>query len=367
MASEPTAVPDEQLPVSTDPDASSDAKQPVKRSWRRKYRKMRSKFEETMTLSNTLIKDEYRAMATARRLQEQNDQILDLLLDLNETTRLPPNLRFDLRDSSDIDSPKTLLPPNPDSQTVQRLINDLRKELVDGTISEEDFARQSSVLHSSQAVITNRTLKALETSVPHSTEIPEPAPEGLLLGEQAPGYMSPTHEEEYLLAMDVALAEPSYDPNARDGRPLRVTASRPMPSEKDLTIQNPDSVYNWLRKNQPQVFLQDKDVPHPETLSEKSSAKPEKPSGRGKRPSAGPKADQDMLDDDIGFIPETGTVPTPTATTTKGRRAKQEDDGTYRPKGGSSRGSKRKREEGDTPAKGGRKKNRVSGGAGASS
>lgn len=40
---------------------------------RRKYRKMRVKFDETMNASNNLIKEEYKAMATAARLQEQNE------------------------------------------------------------------------------------------------------------------------------------------------------------------------------------------------------------------------------------------------------------------------------------------------------
>jgi hypothetical protein len=40
---------------------------------RRKYRKMRVKFDETMNASNTLIKEEYKAMAVAARLQEQNE------------------------------------------------------------------------------------------------------------------------------------------------------------------------------------------------------------------------------------------------------------------------------------------------------
>jgi hypothetical protein len=34
---------------------------------------MRAKFEETMSTSNQLIKDEFRAMAVARRLQGQNE------------------------------------------------------------------------------------------------------------------------------------------------------------------------------------------------------------------------------------------------------------------------------------------------------
>ena len=40
---------------------------------RRKYRKMRVRFEDTMTASNNLILDEWKAQATARRLREQNE------------------------------------------------------------------------------------------------------------------------------------------------------------------------------------------------------------------------------------------------------------------------------------------------------
>lgn len=40
---------------------------------RRKYRKMRVRFEDTMTASNNLILDEWKAQGTARRLREQNE------------------------------------------------------------------------------------------------------------------------------------------------------------------------------------------------------------------------------------------------------------------------------------------------------
>jgi hypothetical protein len=227
--------------------------------------------------------------------------------------------------------------------------------MVNGVITPEEFARKSDQIHTTQPIIPSRTLSSLEATVPHSTQIPDPPPEGLLLGEHAPGYMDSLHEDEYLLALDTALSDPTvYDPDAHDGRPLRIPPSRPIPTEKELSIQNPDSVYNWLRKNRPQVFLQDKDHQHPENVSEKSAARQGGSSGKSKRASGvsaatpGPKNDPDMLDDELGFIPETGTA--------KGRRSKQEDDQAYRPKGGSSRGSKRKREDGDPVHKGGRKK-----------
>ncbi|KAF2003677.1 hypothetical protein P154DRAFT_543726 [Amniculicola lignicola CBS 123094] len=360
MASEARPQPEGELPDAPPPDAAADDAQqpPVKRSWRRKYRKMRAKFEDTMVESNNLIKGEFKAMAISRRLQEQNDQILELLLDLNDSPRLPAHLRFDLRTlaESDANHPEAVLRVDPD--TVQRKLQELRNDLANSVISAEEYAQRADQLHNAPPVPPLRSLARLEGTVPHTTEVPDPLPEGLLLGEDAPGYMSPAHEEEYLLATDMALADPAYDPNAHDGRPLRTaTTANPMPSEKDLTLRNPDSVYNWLRKHQPQVFLQDKE--HPENMSEKSSARPANAPGRGKRPSAvsgtpGPRT-EDAAEEEVGFIPESGTG------SVKGRKLKDADDSAYRPKGGSSRSGKRKREDGDQPTKG-RKKNRASGG-----
>lgn len=304
--------------------------------------------------------------APARRLTAHS-QILEVLLDMNDAARLPANLRFDLRELSEIDAAIPALAVDPDPEVIQQKLQELRADLSNGIITAEEYARKADQLHTSKPIVTTRTLAALLAKVPHTTEFPNPVPDGLELGEHAPGYMSPSHEEEYLHATDVALADPSiYDPDSHDGRPLRITPAHPIPNEKDLTIRNPDSVYNWLRKHQPQVFLQDKDPQHPENMSEKSSARPGNASRGGKRQSAvaattpGPKTDHELPDEDVGFIPETGT------SGAKGKRGGKEDDTAYRPKGGSSRPGKRKREEGDPVVKGGRKKNRVSGGAAAS-
>lgn len=231
-------------------------------------------------------------------------------------------------------------------------------------MTAEDYAAKIAELENYTPLPSLRSLASIEDKVPHSTQVPEPEPDFLLLGENRPGYLSPTHEEEYLLATDTALADPSvYDPNDHSGRPIRLETSHPIPTDKDLHLKNPDSVYNWLRKHQPQVFLQDKDAGHHENLSERSSAKPTGTGRAGKRAShvgtstPGPKTDHEM-EDDTTATAEQGTGK-------KGRGKHGEDDGAYRPKGGSSRPAKRKREDGDGPAKGGRKKGRTSGAAAA--
>ena len=309
---------------------------------------MRAKFEDTITTSNTLIKDEFRQMALARRLQEQNEcvpspsaptcapqltahsQILEVLLDMNDAARLPANLRLDLRELSEIDAAIPALEVDPDPEIIQQRLQELRMDLGQNLITPEEYARKADQLHNPKPIVSTRTLAALLAKVPHTSGFPNPIPDGLELSEHAPGYMSPSHEEEYLHATDVALADPTiYDPESHDGRPLRITTSHPIPNEKDLTIQNPDSVYNWLRKHQPQVFLQDKDPAHPENMSEKSSARPGNGSRGGKRQSAvtattpGPKTEHELPEEEVGFIPETGTGG-------KGKKGLKEDDTAYR-------------------------------------
>ncbi len=342
---------------------------------------MRIRFENSMNASHHLILDEFKAQALARRLQEQNEcvaacrrpaawltrrsQMLELLLDMNDAARLPARHRFDLRSLAEIDSARPALATGLDPEFVQQQLHELRGHFANGLITADEYAQSVDQLHAPQPVKTTRSFASLEAKVPHTVEPPIPPIEGIDLTETAPGYLDPAHEEEYLAALDAALADPGYNPHAHHTRSLRYSQAQLPPSEKDVTIRNPDSVYNWLRKHQPQVFLQDKDVPHTENVSEKSSARTANAGGRGKRQSAvsgtpGPKVEQD--EEEPGVVPESGAAG-------KARRGKGggggggEDDGAYRPKGGNSRPAKRKREDGDAaPSKGGRKKNRAGAG-----
>ena len=96
-----------------------------------------------------------------------------------------------------------------------------------------------------------------------------------------------------------------------------------------MAVRNPVSVYNWLRKHQPQVFLQDNEL---------NSEKPAKTTGSrtSKRASVAIKQEPELYDDD-GIAIDMGATP-------RGKR-KRDDDGGYRPKGGNSRPAKRKKDE----------------------
>ena len=309
---------------------------------RRKYRKMRIRFDDAMRESNALMLLEWKAMGTARRLQENNDQLLDLLLDFNEQPRVPPRLRYDLRHLSAAD---TAVPSSEAGHT--RHARDAPDAL--GSLA----ALEAHVPHTARADLADHAPHAF-----HAAHVPI---DGLDLTVHAPGYLSPTHEEEYLLATDTALEDPAFDPSRQHGRPLRLATAHPPLVDKDLTVRNPDSVYNWLRKHQPQVFLQDKDALalHADALSDKSThktasgggggnkkAKRESTLARGGTCTPGPR-DVHASHDDPDATP--GPYDTTKARRKTGSGHGADDDPAYRPKGGHSRPPKRKREDGDTP------------------
>lgn len=55
-------------------------KAPPLRSWRKKYRKLKVRFTRVMDESHVLFKEERRALALARRLQEENEYVFRTIL-----------------------------------------------------------------------------------------------------------------------------------------------------------------------------------------------------------------------------------------------------------------------------------------------
>lgn len=182
-----------------------------------------------------------------------------------------------------------------------------------------------------------RPLTNMVEKIPHTR-----LSNGVLLedvaGDKPPGYLDGVYEEEYLANLDAQLEENNVDPPFY----IRPPTSRQIPSEKDLYNANPNSVVSWLRRHHPETFIQEKDA-------EKEKA-PAKPRGPGKRASIAavstpvPKVEADF--DEDGYTMEA----TPRAGSGRGKRTK--DDAPYRPKGGSSKSNKRKRNEDGAVEKG---------------
>ena len=148
------------------------------------------------------------------------------------------------------------------------------------------------------------------------------------------GFPASLEEERYLEGLDSYLngiaptPRPSAAAVARGGE-------RSSEKDREMALKNPVSVYNWLRKHQPQVFLQDNEA-HPEKASTRPAA------SRASKRSSNVKQEPDLYDED-GIAIEAGP---------SGRaKRKRDDDGGYRPKGGNGRPVKRKKEDGPSSAK----------------
>ncbi|KAF2435870.1 hypothetical protein EJ08DRAFT_692444 [Tothia fuscella] len=297
-------------PAQTFDAVLKETKTPL-RSWRKKYRKMKLHFDKVMDESNKLYKDCYKLESLAKRLQEENDQFMEILLDLNESYHIPASYVLGKPDEAIVPSASDI--PN----------------------LEPDVPRTLSSL-----------LKVPHTRLGPDTKLPDH-----LLGEHIPGYLTTAHEEEYLSNLDAQIAtDDAFDDIHRQ---LTLPPSRILPSEKELHNSNPMSVLSWLRRHHPETFIQEK-----EAASERSA--PRARGGGGKRSSLatalianpaavsvstpGPKAEHDTADEEHPAVELVGSEQG------SGRKGKgRKDDEPYRPKGGSSRPAKRKRDDGETP------------------
>lgn len=194
-----------------------------------------------------------------------------------------------------------------------------------------------------------KSLASLLGSTPHLNAQSPLIPSDLLSsltplnGHTEPiAYLTPDAIDDYIYDIDASLGMV----------PPRPTQS---PTQIDLALKNPHSVYNWLRQHEPKIFLQDGEG------SEKSNGKPGSLRGAGKRASMPAPSKPDALEiveeDGLGYDPTiSGLEPT------KSGKRKRDDDGGYHPKSGTpgdgkkKTRTKKKKVEGETPVPSSRKK-----------
>lgn len=263
-------------------------------------------------------------------------QLLELLHDLNQAPQAPPLHRYDLQPPSTV-TRRIILGEQASSlafgsSNASTLLHDARQGLRNGTMSMidyrdvEDFARQSKDFKptKSYASLLEMPYASLGSAIINITA-----------ADSVPnGYPAPREEELYLEGLDSYLDGTSSTP-----RPFAATnirgGDRSTEKDREMALKNPVSVYNWLRKHQPQVFLQDNEG-HPE----KSSTRPA--TSRASKRASAVKQEPDLYDED-GIALDIGS-------SSRGKR-KRDDDGGYRPKGGNGRPVKRKKEDGSASAK----------------
>lgn len=253
-------------------------------------------------------------------------QILDLLLDVNNSAQIPIDKRIDITTEAPGLSPIPSLVndddlagiPPPRTAEGQAIMAELRALLAERT----GLSSRSSL---------PKSLARLNTTVPHLTPESSALPPEMLahLDPIAPEtspypYLTPDQLDDYTYDIDVSLGT---------APPLPIQFHTQQP---DLTTGNHYSPYNWLRRNQPQIFLQDGES------SEKSHGKPGALRGAGKRASIPAPSRPDALE----IVEEDGLAyEFSLGSTLKGKRKRgpDDDDGGYHPKSGTKEeGSKKK-------------------------
>lgn len=292
---------------------------PTYKSFKKKFRKMKHRFDAAMQQSNEVFLQEQHAMKTAKRLAQENDQILDLLLDVNNSAQIPVDKRIDITSEAPGLSPLPSLVSDDDLASIgtlqtpegQALMAELRTM----------FAEKAA---SNNAILPPKSLNHLINTTPHLPLDHPTARELLTSLEPEPNqtvpysYLTPDQLDDYLYDIDASLGTvPPLPPQFHP------------PIQQDLAFGNPNSPYNWLRKNQPHIFLQDGEG------SEKSHGKPGALRGAGKRASIPAPSKPDALEiveeDGQGYDFALGG-----GASTKGKRKRDEDDGSggYHPKSG---------------------------------
>ncbi|KAI0472654.1 IEC3 subunit of the Ino80 complex, chromatin re-modelling-domain-containing protein [Xylariaceae sp. FL0804] len=288
---------------------------PSYKSWKKKYRKMRIKFDQRMQESEDLHKLEQKAMRTAKRLAIENDRLMDLLMDINESPQIPFERRIDLNLSDDEDDEDD---ETDNSDATQKPTKSLKKLI-------------QEVPHRSFDATIEQYPEVLEDLLPDNPEI------------HPTSFLTANDIDEYLLKLDTRLglkARPTLAPS--------VAGAANGNSAANFALRNPTSVYNWLRRHAPKTFLQDlekekekdkhKDA---DDREKREDGRKRKGNGRAtKRQSAASRKEKEAAepmewDEDGGYD-------APASSTLKGKRKRDEDPG-YRPKGGSSRPSKKRK------------------------
>jgi len=281
-------------------------------------------------------------------------QLMELLLDVNCSAQIPADKRIDLS----VETPSLAdVPPLVTSEELAEAAG------LDTTAGQAVYKDICSILEEKVALKAAskppKSLAYLLNNTPHiSTRSPLVSPEllkdlGTVDGTGAIAYLTADQIDDYICDIDISLGKPSTTPH-------------PQTSPQDnVAHKNPVSVYNWLRRNEPKIFLQDGEG------SEKSHGKPGSLRGAGKRASMPMPSHGDALEiveeDGLGYDPTIAGLDPGTA---KGKR-KREDDGGYHPKLGAPDGKvkkprisrKKKESTGETPtasAKKGKGKARVS-------
>jgi IEC3 subunit of the Ino80 complex, chromatin re-modelling len=253
------------------------------------------------------------------------------LVELNSAPQIPPRTRYDVRPKYLAKDSVAGQEENENEESGHLALRNARHQLRTGEITSTEYADLKSALMDNADFAPAKSYAGLTDAVSgvsaQRTEIGDGS------GMNSTGSLTHRQEEQYLQSLDAYLNGEAPIPRSHATTNLGIKSQeKSVEREREAQLRNPVSVYNWLRRNKPSVFLQD---------HEAGSDKPSRPAGArsSKRHATRDsivKVEEEMYDED-GVAVDTSAG--------KGKR-KRDDDGGYRPKGGNSRqASKRLKKE----------------------
>ena len=335
---------------------------PRYKSWRKKYRKMRHKFDGVLEENKRLFKEEQKLEGIAKRLREEIDGLLELCLDLNQQPSLPPTLRYELSYTNQPSTGK-FIDKNITPEVANRQFLDYQDAVKKAMMPGLDLEVARTQMEERLAAQETQPLAALESNVSHPVPTQDAIPEE---DDMGPGYLTYEQEGEYLARMDHQLQhEPMYiAPSmqkklAADFDEKHWAELTPRELERQVELLNPQSQHNWLKIHKINSnTIGDND--DNESLASHEASKPPRKRGGKDKNLAKQVGDRAVERAKEGWSPSAASDEDVPANA--GGKRKRDPDATYRVKGAksaASKGSKRKRSGGDEMAAG--KRRRVDG------
>ncbi|GAB7358628.1 hypothetical protein MBLNU230_g3858t1 [Neophaeotheca triangularis] len=362
---------------------------PRYKSWRKKYRKMRIHFDGVLEENRRMFREEQKLEATAKRLRQELDGILDICLELNQNPSIPPDLRFDI--SLPRHSANNRVPVDITPEQANDMLDEYTAAVQQGRLPPLDLHIIRESIDQRLAAQDVPTLQHLETTIPHT--IPSTDPTDLppdLTGDLLPGFLTPDQERDHLAQLDARLGDPySFTTTTNTTTHPSPTHSTHIPNPTELTSRefdrqaemlNPHSQHNWLRTHAKPHQNAHATIPldphddvaaDSETPTSASKPPPKKRQKKDKSDLAKQVGDRavehararegmspggGVVDEEDGGVGgdaggEVGFAPPPLL----GKKKGKDPDGTYRAKGGKSGGSggKGKRKRGSEVDSGG--------------
>lgn len=376
---EPISPPDSPPPTTlphptTGGKSLASYERPRYKSWRKKYRKIRAVFDAAYEENRELFKEETRLNDVAKRLKEEVDGLLELCLDLNNSSSLPPDLRFDirLRDSpSRVSTEPAYINPNISPEEANQRVHDYTAAFHTGKVSQAEWNQVKGQIDEALALQGVEPLGRLEqgTSRPKGTNDRVDEELGFMSFEQEDVIIERTWEKYQHLAPATRLSRGSA--TEVDKHTAELT---PRELERKTEFENPMSQHNWLKArakpgaddgDAESIASHDPTAPPKASNKRKSGAKGslmrqmgDKAVDRAREGSAASFGEEDEL---AGAAPGLGDVGA-----SVGKKRSKDPDSTYRVKGGKSGNAKGKRKRGGEDEGGagsaGGKKARLEGG-----